>query len=65
LRKAIIITQKEAIHLKARVTFTDIYKVKRKAGDEWLITRDISEWHIQDVNEKIIDRPQAITLTSR
>jgi len=38
--------------LRARQTYTDIYKKERKAGDEWLITIQDSESHLLDVYEE-------------
>eukprot|EP01022_Parablepharisma_sp_SALTPOND_P019222 TRINITY_DN324_c0_g1_i2.p2 TRINITY_DN324_c0_g1~~TRINITY_DN324_c0_g1_i2.p2 ORF type:complete len:830 (+),score=104.58 TRINITY_DN324_c0_g1_i2:3705-6194(+) len=50
----IILTDKKAIHLTATRTFTDFYGEKRKAGEEWLITKDITSVHICDVYEKVV-----------
>lgn len=44
----------KALHLRAKQTFTDFYNQERKAGDEWLITKDNVDTHIQDVHEEIV-----------
>ena len=54
IRKGHVMTEFKALHLRATKTFVDCYNKKRKAGDEWLITKDIVDTHIQDVYEEII-----------
>jgi len=63
--KAEVLTDKVALHLRAKKSFEDVYKVWRKAGEEWLITNDMAEAHIPDVNEEIVKRPKATTLSNR
>jgi major vault protein len=46
-----IITDKRALHLKADQNFKDCYGVKRKAGEEWLVTNDMGSTHILDIHE--------------
>ncbi len=46
-----IITDKLALHLKAEQNFTDCYGVKRKAGEEWLVTNNMGSTHILDIHE--------------
>ena len=46
---AYILTSKEALHLVAKVSFMDVYGVQRKAGEEWLVTKEMAELHIPDV----------------
>ena len=46
---AYIITEGSALHLRANEGFKDIYDRPRKYAEEWLITSDISTWHILDV----------------
>jgi major vault protein len=60
-----ILTFKESLHLQAKSSYTDIYGIGRKAGDECLVTHDMSETHIVDVYEKKIDKVPSITLSSR
>ena len=52
---AFIITDTTAFHLTSTRTFTDIYGKERKAGEEWLITKDMATTHICDVYEKLIN----------
>lgn len=49
-----VLTEKKALHLTATRTFVDIYGKARKAGEEWLITKDDAPVHICDVYEKIV-----------
>lgn len=36
--KGVVLTDKNCVHLRALNDFTDFYNIKRKAGNEWLIT---------------------------
>lgn len=63
--QAHILTDKTALHLRAVRTFKDIYGIQRKAGEEWLVTSDIAETHLQDVHEEIVGTVDIITLTNR
>ena len=58
-----VLTDKKALHLKAIANFTDKYDIKRKAGEEWLITKDMAEVHIRDVYEEIVGEVKLTTLT--
>ena len=49
-----VITDYQAIHLRASRAFTDAYDIKRKAGEEWLITSEKSAIHILDVYEEFV-----------
>ena len=60
-----VITDKICIHLRATKTFEDIYKIRRNAGEEWIITNKMSQVHIQDVGEELVKIDKAITLNSR
>ena len=50
----IILTEKKALQLTASKTFKDVYDVERKAGEEWLITKERASLHVCGVNEKVI-----------
>uniref|UniRef100_K3X224 Major vault protein n=1 Tax=Globisporangium ultimum (strain ATCC 200006 / CBS 805.95 / DAOM BR144) TaxID=431595 RepID=K3X224_GLOUD len=63
--QAHILTDKTALHLRALRTFKDVYGVQRKAGEEWLVTSNIAETHVQDVHEAIVGSVDVITLTNR
>jgi len=54
VRKPYFLVDKKALHLKATNAFTDFYGVKHKAGEEWLVTNQESEIHIQDIHEQIV-----------
>eukprot|EP01125_Pyxidicula_operculata_P004823 TRINITY_DN179_c0_g1_i1.p1 TRINITY_DN179_c0_g1~~TRINITY_DN179_c0_g1_i1.p1 ORF type:complete len:823 (-),score=241.12 TRINITY_DN179_c0_g1_i1:105-2573(-) len=63
---AVILTDKKALHLRAVQTFVDAYGQERKAGEEWLVTLSMTEKHIPDVYETIVNGDVNITtLTSR
>lgn len=62
---AYILTDKDALHLKATKTFTDVYNKKRKAGNEWLVTLDDSETHIIDVHEEVVNKLKKTTLNKK
>jgi major vault protein len=63
--KAIVLTEKKALHLRASRTFKDVFGKERKAGDEWLITIKDTEAHIPDVNEAVVGEVQLTTLNNR
>lgn len=57
-----ILTDKRALKLTALRTFEDVYHIKRKAGEEWLVTNAESPLHICDVYEKIVDLVDIVIL---
>lgn len=63
--KAIILTEKSALHVRALKTFTDVYGKERKAGEEWLITTANTDTHIPDVYEQVVGEVPKKTLTNR
>jgi len=65
LVRANILTERTALHLNALKTFTDVYGVQRKAGDQWLVTADMAESHLCDVYEEILGEIAVTTLSSR
>jgi len=65
LVKAEILTRTSALKLKAKRNFKDIYEKVRKAGDEWLVTQEMSDSHIPDENEKLLARVDIIKLNNR
>jgi major vault protein len=62
---AVILTEGKALHLRAKMGFTDIYEKERKTGDEWLVTNEDSEVHIPDVYEEVVAVENIVSLTSR
>jgi len=59
------LTEKKALYLQAIRTFVDVFKIKRKAGAEWLVTINEAETHIPDVHERVIGEVHLTTLTNR
>lgn len=62
---AYVLTERKALHLRAKRTFTDILNLQRKAGDEWLVTLDDAEIHIPDVYEEVVGEVEITTLGDR
>lgn len=52
--EATIIGEFKALHLKAKSEYTDFYGNKRKAGDNWLITKNLSMIHFLDAYETFV-----------
>lgn len=63
--RAVTLTDKIALQLRATCNFVDVYKKERKAGDEWLVTLDDSDLHIPDVNEIFVKKIDITVLSSR
>jgi len=63
--QAVVLTDKRALHLRAARTFTDHYGATRKAGEEWLVTKEMAERHIPDVYEVVVGEVNITTLNSR
>lgn len=59
-----VITEKKCIHLRALKTYTDVYDIKRKSGEEWLVTLDISERHIVSPQEEFVGDVHITALSS-
>jgi major vault protein len=60
--KGRVITDKQAIMIKAKQGFTDIYNIKRSAGEEWIVTRDLASLHIIDVHEQFLSQQSIVVL---
>jgi len=58
----LVLTDKLAIHVKAKSTFTDSRGEKRKAGSEWLVTNEQYETYIPDVHEEVTRQVNLIIL---
>jgi len=63
--KAEVLTEMRAVQLRALASFTDVYKIKRRAGAEWLVTIDMAETHICEVHEELVNLVNLTTLTHR
>ncbi|CUG92246.1 major vault protein, putative [Bodo saltans] len=60
-----VLTDKDAIHVEALRSFTDIFGKKRRAGEQWLVTNKSAATHIPDVYEKILADIKVTTLNNR
>lgn len=63
--KGIILSDKVALLLLAQNDFTDIYGIKRRTGETWLITNEKTNIHIPDVFEEVLQEVPLTTLTNR
>ena len=63
--RAITLTEKVAIHLRAVKAFTDVFEIKRKAGEEWLITNKQAPVYIPDVNEEVVKKVPTTILSEQ
>lgn len=62
---AFVLTERRALHLRAKRTFLDILGRQRKAGDEWLVSLEDAEIHIPDVYEEVVGEVAITTLGDR
>jgi len=62
---AFVLTEKKALALRAKQTFTDTFGKVRKAGEEWLVTLADAESHIPDVCEQVVGEVPVTILSSR
>lgn len=62
---AYILTDKNAVHVRAIQTFTDLSGHKRNAGEEYLITMADMETFIPDVYEEVVGNINITTITNR
>lgn len=63
--KAIVLTEKRGLHLRAIRNFVDVYGERRLAGEEWLVTMKETDVHIPDVNEVVVGTVNSIVLNNR
>jgi len=63
--KAVVLTEKTALHLEAKHNFTDVYGYERKAGSEWLISLEQTQTHIPGVHEIARGEVRKTTLTKQ
>jgi major vault protein len=62
---AFVLTDKVALHLRAKRTFVDKFNKQRKTGEEWLIKLSDTEAHIPQVDEEVVGVVNITTLTNR
>ena len=60
-----VLTDRDALHLEASRTFTDVFGKERKAGERWLITNKDAATHIPDVYERVLADVKVTTLDNR
>jgi len=65
VENAHVLTDKKALQLRARKTFTDDFGKERMNGEEWLVTHTDTETHILSVYEQLVAVVNVITLNSR
>ncbi|KAM4829160.1 major vault protein isoform 2-T2 [Thomomys bottae] len=58
---AIILTEKTALHLRARQNFVDFCGMVRRTGEEWLVTVKDTAAHVPDVYEEMLG---VVTITT-
>lgn len=63
LQEPFVISDKQALHIRAIKSFTDVYGKEHRAGEEWLITPDKSTWHIMDIYEELVRKEEMIILS--
>jgi len=62
---AYVLTEKKALALRAKQTYTDCFEKQRKAGEEWLVTLSEAESHIPDISEQVVGEVPVTILSSR
>lgn len=63
--KAYVLTDKQALHVRALGTFVDALKRRHLHGEEWLVYVSDTETYIPDVYEEIVGIVQVTVLNSR
>jgi len=63
--QAYVLTEKEALHMRAMRSFTDDFNIARKSGEEWLIKMADTDTHIPNVYEEVVGVVNITTLTNR
>lgn len=63
-RKGTVLTDSTALHIRAIKDFTDIYGVERRAGQEYLIDKSVTDVHILDSKEELVQEKRIIALAS-
>jgi major vault protein len=60
-----VLTDKDAVHLEAVKSFTDVFGKKRLAGEQWLVTNKDAATHIPHVYERMVCDIKVTTLSNR
>lgn len=53
IRKGYVLNEFTALHIKALKNFTDVHGKKRRAGEEWLVDKKVTDVHIIDAHEEL------------
>lgn len=61
----LMLTDSTALHLRALSSFVDVFGTERKAGQEWLVTKDRTPMYVTDVCEELVNVPRATVLNNR
>jgi len=62
VNQPIILSSLTSIKLSAKINITDVYGKVRKAGDVWLITKDITASHTLNLHEELVEQVNATVL---
>jgi hypothetical protein len=62
-RQGYVLNDFTALHIRALKHFTDVHGKVRKAGEEWLINKSITDIHIIDANEILVQEKRIIVLS--
>lgn len=54
IRKGFVLNDQTALHLRAQKDFTDFYGKKRLAGEQWLVDKTVTDVHILDAQEDLV-----------
>mmetsp|Transcript_37203 Transcript_37203/g.38582 ORF Transcript_37203/g.38582 Transcript_37203/m.38582 type:complete len:821 (-) Transcript_37203:51-2513(-) len=60
--EAVILNDMNAAHLKAKNNFTDIYGIKRHAGEEWIVTKETASFHTCGIYEELLGVEDRVVL---
>ena len=61
---AYVLTEKDALHLRAIRSHTDDFGSKRRTGEEWLVTQEKTETYIPSVHTHVVALVTITTLTN-
>jgi len=62
IRKGFVLNEFTALHVRALKDFKDVYGNRRMAGEEWLVDKKVSDVHIIDAQEELVQEKKIIVL---
>lgn len=62
---AYVLTDKEAVHVRATRTFVDDFGKTRKNGEEWIVKMSDTETYVPGVYEEVVSVSHILTMTNR